>query len=78
MIVLAKDLVPRAYVSSFVQYWKDRHARLAQFVSHALEDLPKLLEEAYDMIFPHDTPWVVFHFVSVCRVLFERFPQTML
>lgn len=55
------------------QYWNDMHARLAQFVVHALKDLPKLLEAAYDVIFPHDTPWDVFHFVSVCRVVFQRF-----
>ena len=46
------------------QYLSVRHARLAQLVVHALEDLPKLLEEAYDVIFPHDTPWSVFHVVS--------------
>lgn len=55
------------------QYWSDRHARLAQFVVHALKYFPKLLEEDYDVIFPHDTPWVVFHFVYVCRVVFRRF-----
>lgn len=54
------------------QYWNGRHDRLAQFVVHALEDLPKLLEDAYDVIFPYDTPWDVFHFVSVCRVVFQR------
>lgn len=54
------------------QYWNDRHVRLAQFAVHALEDLPKLLEDAYDVIFPHDTPWALFYFVSVCRVVFKR------
>lgn len=54
------------------QYWNDRHARLTQFSVHALEDLPKLLEDAYDVIFPHDTPCFVFHFVFVCRVVFKR------
>lgn len=54
------------------QYWNDRQTRLAQFIVHALEDLPKLLEDAYDFIFPHNTPWVVFHFVSVCSVVFKR------
>lgn len=49
------------------------HVRVAQFVVHALEDLPKMLEEAYDVIFPHDTPWALFHFFYVYRVIFERF-----
>lgn len=49
------------------------HARLSRFAVHALEDLPKLLEEAYDVIFLHDTPWDIFHFFSVCRVIFQRF-----
>lgn len=55
------------------QYWNDRHVRLAQFVVHTLEDLPGLLNEAYDVLFPYDTLWVVFHFISFCRVVFKRF-----
>lgn len=54
------------------QYWSDRHAHLAKFVDRALEDLPGLLKEAYTDMFPHNTPWVVFHFMSVCKVVFGR------
>lgn len=54
------------------QYWNDRHAHLVKFVGHALEDLPGLLKKAYADMFPHNTLWAIFHFVLVCRVVFER------
>lgn len=54
------------------QYWTDRHARLAEFASQSLEDLPGLLKKAYADMFPHNTPKTVFHFVSVCRVVMGR------
>lgn len=54
-----------------IQYWTDRHSRMAKLSDQALEDLPGLLKKAYADMFPHNTPWVVFHFVSMCRVVFE-------
>lgn len=60
------------------QYWNDRHTHLAQFFIHALEDLHGMLKEAYDVMFPYNTPWVVFHFISVYRVVFERFEVDLL
>lgn len=60
------------------QYWNDRHARLVKCVDGALEDLLGLLKNLYADMFPHNTPWVVFHFVSVCRVEFERIKVDLL
>lgn len=54
------------------QYWRERHARLTQFVEHAMEDLPELLKEAFVVVFSYNVPWVVFPFVFVCRVVFDR------
>lgn len=54
------------------QYWTDRHARLAEFASQSLEDIPGLLKKAYADMLPHNTPKTIFHFVSVCRVVMER------
>lgn len=51
---------------------------MAKFVDHALEDLPGLLKEAYTDMFPYNTPWTVFYFVPVCRVVFERFKVDLL
>ncbi|KAI5442358.1 hypothetical protein KIW84_011436 [Lathyrus oleraceus] len=59
----------RAYGNLDAQYWTDRHARLAEFASQSLEDLPGLLKKAYADMFPQNTPKTVFHFVSVCRVV---------
>ena len=55
-----------------VQYWRERHARLTQFVDHAMEDLQGLLKEDFATVFPHNVPWVIFLFIFVCRVVFER------
>lgn len=60
------------------QYWIGRHARLAKFVDHALEDLTRLLKEAYVDMCTHNTMGPVFHFVSVCIVVFERFEVGLL
>lgn len=37
-----------------------------------MEDLPDLLKDAFVEVFPHNVPWVVFHFIYVCRVVFYR------
>lgn len=55
-----------------MQYLRERHARLTQFVDHVMEDLKGLLKEAFATVFPHNVPWVVFLFISVWRVVFER------
>lgn len=50
----------------------EKHARLTQFVEHAMEDLPELLNEAFVVVFLHNVPWVVFYFISICRLVFDR------
>ncbi|XP_050904656.1 uncharacterized protein LOC127118487 [Lathyrus oleraceus] len=60
------------------QYWREMHARLTQFVEHAMEDLPELLKEAFAVVFLHNVPWAIFHFIYVCRVIFDRLKLSLL
>lgn len=48
------------------------HARLTRFAEHAMEDLPDLLKDAFVEVFLYNVPWAVFHFIFVCRVVFDK------